>query len=55
VKGSFRFYYIKCDVTPEVVKHMFMPASEVPAPFKPFLTQYDTYLMKYDDIKGLKD
>ena len=55
VKGSFRFYYIKGDVTPEVVKHMFMPASEVPAPFKPFLTQYDTYLMKYDDIKGLNN
>ena len=55
VKGSFRFYYIKGDVTPEVVKHMFMPASEVPAPFMPFLTQYDTYLMKYDDIKARND
>ena len=55
VKGNFRFYYVKGDVTPEVVKRMFMPASEVPAPFKPFLTQYDTYLMKYDDIKAKRE
>lgn len=55
VKGCFRFYYIRGDVTPEVVKRMFVPASEVPAPFKPFLTQYDTYLMKYDDIKAKRE
>ena len=55
VKGNFRFYYVKGDVTPEVVKRMFMSASEVPAPFKPFLTQYDTYLMKYDDIKAKRE
>jgi len=52
VGASFRFYYIKGDVMPEVLSRHFTPACEVPAPFKPFLTQYDTYLMKYNDIKS---
>ena len=52
VGATFRFYYIKGDVMPQVVKQIFAPASEVPAPFKPFLTQYDTYLLKYDKIKA---
>ena len=29
---------------------LFSAPKEVNAPFKPFLTQYDTYLMKYNDI-----
>ena len=52
VGATFRFYYIKGDVMPQVVKQIFAPASDVPAPFKPFLTQYDTYLLKYDKIKA---
>ena len=51
VSATFRSYYIKGDVMPQVLKQYFSPAATVPAPFKPFLTQYDTYLMKYDDIK----
>ena len=51
VSATFRCYYIKADVMPEMVGRMFAPASNVPAPFKPYLTQYDTYLQKYDDIK----
>jgi beta-galactosidase len=51
VSATFRFYYIKANVIPEVVSRMFLPASLVPAPFKPYQTQYDTYLMKYNDIK----
>lgn len=54
VGTTFCYYYIKGDVMPEVVKRMFAPASEVPAPFKPFLTQYDTYLLRYDNIVGRK-
>lgn len=49
VSATFRSYYIKADVMPQVMKRFFSPAA-VPAPFKPFLTQYDTYLMKYNDI-----
>jgi len=52
VSASFRFYYIKGDVMPEVISRLFAPASSVPAPFHPFLTQYDTYLLKYKDIKS---
>ena len=52
VSATFRSYYIKADVMPEVVSRMFAPASSVPEPFKPFLTQYDTYLLKYNDIKS---
>ena len=44
------FYYIKADVMPEVVSRMFEPAADVPAPFRPFKTQYDTYLMKYREV-----
>ena len=50
VSATFRSYYIKGDVMPQVLKRFFSPAA-VPAPFKPFLTQYDTYLLKYKDIK----
>jgi beta-galactosidase len=50
VSATFRSYYIKADVMPEVVRQFFQPATSVPAPYKPFLTQYDTYLLKYKDI-----
>lgn len=50
VSATFRSYYIKGDVMPQVMKRFFSPAT-VPAPFKPFLTQYDTYLLRYDNIK----
>jgi len=50
VSASFRSYYIKADVMPDVVRKFFHPATSVPAPYKPFLTQYDTYLLKYDTI-----
>ncbi len=45
---SLGFYLV--DVMPEVVKHMFAPAASVPAPFRPFFTQYDTYLLPYKKI-----
>lgn len=46
VGGSFRIYRIDASCVPSV----FTPV-EGNAPFKPFLTQYDTYLLKYNDIK----
>lgn len=51
VTATFRFYYIKSDVMPEVVSRLFLPASQVPLPFRPYQTQYDTYLMRYNDIQ----
>lgn len=47
VSATFQSYYIKADVMPEVVSRMFAPAAEVPVPFRPFVTQYDTYLQRY--------
>ena len=47
VSATFQSYYIKADVMPEVVSRLFAPAADVPAPFRPFKTQYDTYLLKY--------
>jgi hypothetical protein len=52
VGATFCFYYIKGDVWPDVLKRLFMPAADVPAPFRPFLTQYDTYLRRYNDIRN---
>ena len=54
VSATFRSYYIKANVMPQVLKRFFSPTT-VPAPYKPFLTQYDTYLQKYDDIKLSKE
>ena len=51
VSASFRLYPIKGDAMPQAVGRLFVPANEVPAPFKPFLTQYDTYLLRYDQIR----
>ena len=50
VSATFQSYYIKADVMPEVVSRLFAPAADVPAPFRPFKTQYDTYLLKYRDV-----
>ena len=47
VSATFQSYYIKADVMPEVVSRLFAPAADVPVPFRPFKTQYDTYLLKY--------
>ena len=46
-KGSFRMYETKAGETPLLFDH---PAN-VPAAWNPFLTQYDTYLMRFADIK----
>lgn len=50
VGATFQSYYIKADVMPEVVSRLFAPAADVSAPFRPFKTQYDTYLLKYRDV-----
>lgn len=51
VSASFRLYRIDGRQTPPALRSLFLPANEVPAPFKPFLTQYDTYLLRYTNIK----
>lgn len=51
VSASFRLYRIEGRQMPQALRNLFLPASQVPAPFKPFLTQYDTYLLRYTNIK----
>ena len=46
VNASFRLYRIEASQVPS----LFFPVT-VPVPFKPFFTQYDTYLQKYNAIK----
>ena len=50
VSATFRSYLVKAGDMPEVVSRMFAPPATVPPPFRPFETQYDTYLLKYGDI-----
>lgn len=47
LKGSFSIYRVDAGSWPKI----FDVPEAVPAPFCPFITQYDTYLMKYNDIK----
>ncbi len=47
---TFQSYYIKSNVMPEILQRMFVSPGSIAAPFRPFETQYDTYLMKFDDM-----
>lgn len=51
VSGEFRIYRIVAENMPDIVSRLFIRPQDVPAPFRPFETQYDTYLLKYKDIK----
>jgi beta-galactosidase len=46
VSARFRLYRVEDGVVPP----LFGSPSSVPAPFRPFITQYDTYLMRFADI-----
>ena len=47
LQGSFRICAVKDNELPPAMSYLL---SQPKAPFKPFKTQYDTYLMRYDDI-----
>ncbi|MCR4959261.1 MAG: DUF4981 domain-containing protein [Prevotella sp.] len=51
VNGEFRLYRIEAGNVPKAVSRLFVSPQAVPAPFHPFATQYDTYLLPYDDIR----
>lgn len=46
INGDFRLQYTTKDIIPTLFKN----PSNIQAPFKPFFTQYDTYLMRFNDI-----
>ena len=52
VKGDFYLYRVSADAVPQLIHDLFDHPKTIPAPFHPFVTQYDTYLMRYDDILG---
>ena len=47
LQGTFRICAVKYNELPPAMSYLL---SQPKTPFKPFLTQYDTYLMRYDDI-----
>ena len=50
VSGGFWLYRTDAVKLPLLVKELFDEPCCIPAPFHPFETQYDTYLMKFEDI-----
>ena len=50
VSGSFYIYRTDASRLPDIIRRLFIPASVIPASFHPFETQYDTYLMKAEDV-----
>ena len=47
LQGTFRICAVKDNELPPAMSYLL---SQPKTPFKPFKTQYDTYLMRYDDI-----
>ncbi len=50
VSGDFYLYRVEADKVPMLLHQLFDHPSTIAAPFHPFETQYDTYLMRYKDI-----
>ena len=47
--GEFYLYPVSAEKAPRMVKELFDTPASI-KPFRPFKTQYDTYLMRFDDI-----
>ena len=52
VNGEFWLYRTDADKKLKLLQKLFLNPQAVPTPFHPFETQYDTYLMKFEDIIG---
>ena len=50
VSGDFYLYRVSANAVPQLIHDLFDHPKTIPAPFHPFVTQYDTYLMRYDDV-----
>jgi hypothetical protein len=50
VGGDFWLYRVDTANIPQLVHDLFDHPRTIPAPFRPFVTQYDTYLMRYNDV-----
>ena len=49
IKGSFTLYSVKGSSWSSSMKNLFVQPATI-IPYKPFLSVYDTYLLKFDDI-----
>ena len=50
VSGGFYLYSVNGKQVPQLIHDLFDHPRTIQAPFHPFVTQYDTYLMRYDDV-----
>ena len=50
VTADFYLYRVGGAALPAVLRELFADPAAVAAPFRPYVTQYDTYLMRYADI-----
>lgn len=50
VSGDFYLYPTQAGNTPYPLRRLFLNPANIPAPFRPFATQYDTYLMPLSSI-----
>ena len=50
VSGDFYLYRVDADHIPQLLQDLFDHPQTIPVPFRPYETQYDTYLMRYEDI-----
>jgi len=51
LKGSFYLFKINGKHWDKIMHQLFVPCNDIKA-FHPFMSQYDNYLLKYDDIIG---
>lgn len=51
--GDFYLYRIDRTKIPQLLRTLFAAPKTVPAPYRPYETQYDTYLMRFEDIVKL--
>ena len=52
VSGDFYLYRVDKDKTPQLLRTLFAAPQLVAPPYHPFETQYDTYLLRFEDICG---
>ena len=50
VSADMYLYRVESSHIPQILHDLFDHPGTIAAPFRPFLTQYDTYLMRYNDI-----
>lgn len=50
IGGEFYLYQTDKELFDRSMRHLFIAPTDVPQPLHPYLTQYDTYLMRFEDI-----